>query len=238
MKRLVHKVLFACAVLIGFGMHPTKSAFAETATAPVIALPLTNNSVFIMTNVLGFTNTPPGGFTNTLVQPTNLANLRLTNIVILLLRLQTNIEETLPILVALTSNASVTVPSANAQGAVVPITSLPPGLFLTPTGRTNGAQQPTVISMTLGTNVIEIDPATFQALVLLQNDLELTLPVLQSLNGTEPRATNAAIPGTPTTPLTNSFFPTANVGFAPLTTTGLVAPLTNQPQQLTTPSPF
>lgn len=240
MKKFVHAFLLAGLVL-GVQLAPITSAFAQTNTVPVLAIPLTNNSVFVLTNVLGFTNAPPGGFTNTLVQPTNLETLQLTNVVTLLLNLQTNIEVTLPVLATLTSNASVATPSSTGQsfGAVIPITSAPAGLFLAPTGRTNATQQPTVISMKLGTNVIEIDPPTFQGLVLLQNDLLRTLPVLQMLNGTAPRQTNAAAPFPPTTtPLTNSSAPVPNFGIAPLTTTGLTQPLTNQPQLLTTPSPF
>ena len=235
------KVLFVCAVLAGFESQPINTAFAEAATNSVFAVPLTNNTVFSLTNVLGFTNAPPGGFTNTLVQPTNLLNLRLTNVVQLLLTLQTNIEETLPVLAVLTSNASITVSSGNngVPVAVVPITSAPAGLFLAPTGRGSETQQPTVISMILGSNTIEIDPPTFQALVLLENDLEQALPVLQTLNGTAPRETNVITPApATTTPLTNTFFPVANFGIAPLTTTGLVPPLTNQPQMLRNPSPF
>lgn len=239
MKKHVYTLVVACAVLIGVKTFPISSAIAQTTTPPIFAIPLTNNTVFALTNLLGFTNTPPGGFTNTLVQPTNLVNLRLSNVVTLLLTLQTNIEVTLPVLAILTSNASVTVSSASTQvpAAVIPITSAPAGLFLTATGETNGAQQP-IISMTLGTNAIEIDPATFQGLVLLQNDLQQTLPVLQMLNGTAPTETNvaAALPAT-MTPLTNSFMP-ATRGFFTPRTGRFPPPLTNQSQILTTPSPF
>ena len=241
MKKLIYSILFTCAILAGVNSVSTTSAVAQAAAAPVISVPLTNNAVFVVTNVLRISNSPAGGFTNTLVQPTNLLTLRLSNVVTLLLGLQTNIEETLPVLAVLTSNANVTVSAGTAQvqAAVIPITSAPAGLFLAPTGRATTNQQPTVISMTLGTNVIEIDPPTFQALVLLQNDLEQTLPVLQMLNGTAPKETNAVTPGAAiTTPLTNSFSPVPNFGVAPLTTTGMVPPLTNQPQVLTTPSPF
>lgn len=239
MKKLVYTLVSVCAVLIGLKMLPISSAVAQTPPPPIFAVPLTNNSIFALTNVMGFTNTPPGGFTNTVVQPTNLVNLRLSNVVTLLLTLQTNIEITLPVLAILTSNASVAVPSASTQvpTAVVPITSAPSGLFLPPTGQTNGSQQP-IISMILGTNVIEIDPATFQGLVLLQNDLQQTLPVLQMLNGTSPGETNAVTPAPATmTPLTNSFTP-ARRGFFTPRTGRFPPPLTNQSQVLTTPSPF
>lgn len=227
--------LFSCLSGLLASINPL---FAQTATAPVIAIPLTNNEVFPFTNLLGFTNSLQGGFTNTLVQPTNLSLLRLTNIVSILLNLQTNIEETLPVLGVLTSNATVTLPSTTSQApaTVVPLTQAPAGMFLPPTGQVN-AQQPTVISMTLGTNVIEIDPRTFQALVQLRDDLEQTLPVLQMLNGTAPRQTNTFSSLPINTPLTNAFTPAVNFGLNPLTG-GFPPPLTNQPKVLSNPSPF
>lgn len=240
MKKFVTTILFVCAILIG-ARTSLDSAFAETTnTFPVIAIPLTNNNVFAFTNLLGVANGFPGGFTNTLVRPTNLASLRLTNVVTLLLGLQTNIEEVLPVLAILTSNAAVAVSSGSSQfpAAVVPITSAPAGLFLPPTGQVTASNLPATIYLGLGTNILKIDPPTYQALVELENDLEQTLPVLQDLNGTAPRQTNPPVPLTPTmAPLTNLFSPVNNFGFAPLST-GFAPPLTNAPQIINSPSPF
>src|SRR5690348_16924675 len=97
MKKLVLRTLLACAVSAAL-LTSINPVMAQTGTVPVFFIPLTNNAVFPFTNLLGFTNSLPGGFTNTLVQPTNLSLLRLTNIVSLLLNLQTNIEVTLPVL--------------------------------------------------------------------------------------------------------------------------------------------
>lgn len=237
MKKFVLRTLLACVVSTAF-FASIRPASAQSSTAPIFAIPLTNNTVFPFTNLLGFTNTLSGGFTNTLVQPTNLSLLRLTNVVTLLLTLQTNIETTLPVLGVLTSNASVTLPSGTPQApaTVLPLTQAPAGIFLPPTGQVTN--QPPVISMTLGTNVIEIDPSTFQGLVLLRDDLQQALSVLQMLNGTAPAQTNAFTPGQINTPLTNSFAPaTRGFGLTPLTG-GFPPPLTNQPRVLSNPSPF
>jgi hypothetical protein len=231
MKKFVLKILLACAVVAGsfVSINPVK---AQTSTVPVFFIPLTNGAVFPFTNFIEFTDTIPGGFTNTLVQPTNLSALRLTNVVSIFLALQTNIEATLPILGALTSNATVTLPST---GAVVPLTQAPEGIFLPPTGQATN-QQPTIISMNLGTNVIEIDPQTFQALVQLRDDLEQALPVLQMLNGTAPSQTNTFATSSTVIPLTNSFTPVRTFGISPLTrgfppplSRGFPPPMTNRP---------
>lgn len=237
MKKLVLRTLLASVVSTVLFVS-TKPAFAQTGTVPVFAIPLTNNAVFPFTNVLGFTNTLPGGFTNTLVQPTNLSLLRLSNVMSLLLTLQTNIEITLPVLGVLTSNATVTLPSTNPQvpAAVMPLTQAPAGIFLPPTGQVTN--QPPVISMTLGTNVIEIDPSTFQGLVLLRDDLQQALPVLQMLNGTAPGQTNAFVQAPAMTPLTNLFTPALRgFGLRPRTG-GFPPPLTNGSRVLSNPSPF
>jgi hypothetical protein len=245
MKKLFLRTLFACAVAVA-SFASSHRAFSQSSSAPVFAIPLTNNAVFPFTNLLGFTNTLVGGFTNTLVQPTNLSHLRLTNVVTLLLNLQTNVEETLPVLGVLTSNATVAIPSGTTQAAptIVPITQAPAGMFLSPTGQSTNQQTP-LISMTLGTNVIEIDPATFQGLVQLRDVLEQALPVLQMLNGTAPTETNTFITSPITTPLTNAFVPARNFGFRPLTrgfppplTQAFPPPLTNGRPRLTNPSPF
>ena len=210
---------------------------AFSQTTPVFAIPLTNNAVFPFTNVLGFTNSIPGGFTNTLVQPTNLTLLRLTNVVTILLSLQTNIEVTLPILGVLTSNATVVLPSGTPQvpSTVVPITQAPAGIFMPSTGQ--ATNQSAVISVTFGTNVIEIDPGTFQALVQLRDGLQQVLPVLQMLNGTAPSQTNTLTQAPTTLPLTNLFTPaTRRFGLNPLT--GGFPPLTNSTRVPPNPSPF
>jgi hypothetical protein len=245
MQKLFISTLFACA-LAAASFMPVHRAFAQSSPAPVLSIPLTNNAVFPFTNLLGFTNTFMGGFTNTLVQPTNLSLLGLTNVVSLLLNLQTNIEETLPVLGFLTSNATVALPSGTTQNptTIVPITQAPAGMFLPPTGQVTNQQSP-VISMPLGTNVIEIDPGTFQGLVQLRDLLEQVLPVLQMLNGTAPAETNTFTTLPIVTPLTNSFTPARNFGFRPLTrgfppplTRAFPPPLTNGRPTLTNPSPF
>jgi len=142
----------------------------------------------------------------------------------------------LPVLGVLTSNATVALPSGTPQvpEIIVPITQAPAAIFQ-PTGQ--ATNQP-VISMTFGTNVIQIDPGTFQALVQLRDDLELTLPLLQMLNGTAPAQTNTFIPAPITTPLTNSFTPaTRGFGLRPLSG-GFPPPLTNGSRILSNPSPF
>lgn len=238
MKKFAHRLLLGSAVLAAtfVSINP---AFSQTGTTPVFAIPLTNNAVFPFTNLLGFTNSMLGGFTNTLVQPTNLSLLRLTNVVTILLNLQTNIEVTLPVLGVLTSNASVILPSGTPQlpETIVPITQAPAAIFLPPTGQATN-QQPAVISMTLGTNVIEIDPGTFQALVQLRDNLEQTLPLLQMLNGTAPSQTNTFTSAPINIPLTNSFTPALRgFGLRPLSGR-FPPPLTNGSRVLSNPSPF
>src|SRR5579862_9600925 len=181
MKKIAFRALFTCALSVAT-FASVNPAIAQTNAVPMFFIPLTNNAVFPFTNLLGFTNSMAGGFTNTLVQPTNLLSLRLTNVVTVLLSLQTNIEVTLPVLGVLTSNATVALPSGTplVPEIIVPIPQAPAAIFQ-PTGQ--ATNQP-VISMTFGTNVIQIDPGTFQALVQLRDDLELTLPLLQMLNGT------------------------------------------------------
>jgi hypothetical protein len=237
MKKFAFRILLASAVLAAPFVSVNR-AFSQTTAVPVFATPLTN-AVFPFTNLLGFTNSMAGGFTNTLVQPTNLELLRLTNVVTILLSLQTNIEATLPVLGVLTSNATVALPSGTPQvpSTIVPITQAPAGIFLSPTGQVTNQQSP-VISMALGTNVIEVDPSTFQALVQLRDDLEQTLPLLQMLNGTAPSQTNTFTQAPINIPLTNSFTP-ATKGFGLTPRTGrFPPPLTNSSRILSNPSPF
>jgi len=72
-----------------------------------------------------------------------------------------------------------------------------------------------------------LDPATLQAIVTLQDDLALALPVLQSLNGTSPTPTN-------TISVTKTFLNPAVRSFAPPPLTGrFLLPLTNMSPFLT-----
>ncbi len=165
-------------------------------------------------------------FTNTLVPPTNAAMLQLSDVLALLLTLQTNIEQTLPVLDFIQSNAAVvSVSPTNAiQGFAAPMTSIPDplGLALTPTGAASGNSQPQVTSLSIriGTNNFNVDAATLQAIFLLRSDLQRSLPVLQSLNGTTAPPTNSAAP----TPFFNSSV--TNFSPGPLTNS-LLIPVTN-----------
>ncbi|HXS68433.1 MAG TPA: hypothetical protein VN761_06285 [Candidatus Polarisedimenticolia bacterium] len=167
------------------------------------------------------------GFTNTLVQPTNLNEVQLADVVEMLITLQTNVEETLPELSLLTSNVTFTAtapaptPTTQFHGVIQPMTSGPAPLFspeTAPGASTTAPTQPTSFSLTVGTNRFTIDPPTLQALVQLRDDLQRALPVLQALNGTTP--TNGA-PVTFLNPPATSFF------FAPVTNNFFI-PLTNQ----------
>ena len=206
------------------------SAFAQTSVAPGMLLPNTNRLVLPLTNGLGFTNT--------LVHATNLSALQLSNVVDLLLSLQTNIEEVLPVLTTLTSNATFETAAGQVPQTVPPLTSSPAGASLPPTGRVTNPIPEQTIAMPLGSNIIEIDPATFQGLVSLRDDLELALPVLQMLNGTAPSQTNNNT-NTLLTPtgFTNPFPAVTNFPITPITHP-FSAPLTNQSHILTIPSPF
>lgn len=136
------------------------------------------------------------GFTNTVVPPTVAPNLQLNDLDTLLLNLQTNMEETLPALSLILSNAANT----SAQGTI--------------------STQQQSFSLTVGTNVFAIDPPTLQALVILRNNLEQTLPVLQALNGTSPQpATNTPTPTVFQNSPVTSFAPPpmTNMAFTPLT---------------------
>lgn len=172
------------------------------------------------------------GFTNTLLTPTNLSELQLNDVVTLLMGLQTNVEETLPALMLITSNVTFNVPppaaSLQTHGVIAPITSNPPSLVEAPSVAVAvpASEPQTSFSVTVGTNTFVIDPPTLQALVQLRDDLQRALPVLQALNGTTP--TNAP-PATFLNPSGASFVP------APVTN-NFFAPLTNQSSFLQPPA--
>jgi hypothetical protein len=222
------KIPFTLAVLLGIwtgsNSLPTPSAVAQTSTT---------NGAFRFTPI-PLTNQPP--FTNTLMPPTNAVSLQLSNVVTLLLTLQSNIEESLPMLDFIQSNAVVvSVSPTNAiHGFAAPITSLPPSLGLTPTGAASGTQRVTSLSTHIGTNDFTIDAATLQAVFVLRNYLQRALPVLQSLNGTTEPPTNSPAQPPP-------FFNSAVTNFSPgPLTNNLSVPMTNLPTLNTSgiPSPF
>jgi hypothetical protein len=203
------KILFAIALVLGVwaGSHtfPTNSALAQNGPFMGTVIPLTNQIAF----------------TNTMVDVTNLPTLSMDDVITLLLTLQTNIEQTLPALAVVESNATfVKLSSDNTtQGFVAPITSNPASLF---SGQTNPVSQGVVsFSLRIGTNTFDLDPATLQAIVRLQDDLARALSVVQALNGTLPTATN-------TISVTKTFLNPAVRSFAPPPFTGsFFVPLTN-----------
>lgn len=209
MKKMFFAMALLCGVLIGSLTLSTNPASAQTIT-PLTGMvsPLTNGM----------------GFTNTLVQPTNLNEIQLGDVVEALLTLQTNVEETLPELSLVTSNVAFTspaptpTPTPQFHGVVAPITSNPPGLVSAPAVAVAATPTPpqTSFSLTVGTNTFVIDPPTLQALVELRDDLQRALPLLQALNGTTP--TNGA-PATFVNPPVTSFAgaPVTNNFFVPLT---------------------
>jgi hypothetical protein len=215
MKKIYFTILILGVVWAGARTPQMNSASAQVGAftmSPVI--PLTNQLVLPLTNQIGFTNT--------LVPPTNdFSALQLTDVMTLLLSLQTNIEATLPALALVTSNVTAAGSAGTSQvpSAVAPITSNPPSLVEPSTGA--GVAPQTSFSMTVGTNTFTIDQPTLQALVVLRDDLEQALPVLQALNGTSP--TNASAPVAPVAnPAPVSFSPTP-------VTNGFFTPMTNPP---------
>jgi hypothetical protein len=212
MKKVVSSILIFCAVWAGSRTLEINSASAQ------------------ITGLTGLPSlTDQFGFTNTLVQVTNVSNLQLNDVVALLLNLQTNVEQTLPALSLVISNAAVAnanVSSNNLatpfQGFIAPITSNPAGLVSAPTTGIDATQSQS-FSLVIGTNTFTIDPPTLQALVILRDNLERSLPVLQALNGTTPQPATNSVSSTP-------FFPNPPVTtFVPATITNIFStPLTNQ----------
>lgn len=228
MKKLIRTTLVFFTLWAAVEVSPLSSAPAQTSMGHNVVGALTNRPGFPLTNGLGFTNT--------LVHATNLSTLQLSNVLELLLSLQTNVEQALPILTTLTSNANFEASSGTPQvpTTVIPFTSIPGVPLVSPTDQSaNTSVQPTNISTILGSNILEFDPATFEGLVSLQTDLEHALPVLQMLNGTAPSETNALTP----TGVENPFALGTNTPVVPLTN-GFFLPLTNQSRVLTIPSPF
>lgn len=228
MKKLIRTLPAWCALWSGIQLANMGSAFAQTRMVPDV-LPNTNLLALPLTNGLGFTNT--------LVPVTNLSNLQLSNVVTLLLSLQTNVEQVLPVLSSLTSNATFEAAAGPVSQPVVPLTTNAAGALPPSTGQAAGAiTQLSTIATPLGTNIIEIDPGTFQGLVSLRDDLELALPVLQMLNGTAPSTNNTNHLLTPTG-FTNPIVAVTNLFIAPLSQP-FTTPLTNGSHIVTIPSPF
>jgi hypothetical protein len=209
---VMRKIIFTFALALGVWAGSQTMQMNSASAQAGAFTPLTNQPVSPLTNQIAFTNT--------VVEPTNLSALQMSDVVNLLLVLQTNVEQTLPALAFVESNATFVNPSAagGAGGAVAPITSNPPSLV---TSQTNAVQLPMSFSLRIGTNTFTLDPATLQAIIVLENDLARTLPVLQSLNGTSPTPTN-------TISVTRTFLNPAVQSFAPPPLTGsFLLPLTN-----------
>jgi hypothetical protein len=148
-----------------------------------------------------------------------LSAIQLSDVLTILLQLQTNVEQTLPVLDLVESNVTLAPRSPGRfPGAFAPITSNPSGLFSPPAGAASGAvgSQQSRLSVTIGTNTFQIDPATIEALIMLRDNLQRTLPVLQQLNGTTPAPSSSTFLNPPVT----SFAP-------PPFTNHFTAPLTN-----------
>jgi hypothetical protein len=203
MKKFIFTILTLCGIWAGTQSTQMNSAAAQTGNVITTPIPLTNQLAF----------------TNTLVPPTTAASLQLSDVLNLLLTLQTNIERTLPALDLVQSNAAVVtvIPSNHVVGFFTPMTSNPAHPLLTPTGAASGTsrQRQTSLSITVGTNTLSIDAATLQAIFVLRSELQRTLPVLQALNGTTPASTNSALG-------TNTFVNPGITNFSP-------GPLTNRP---------
>lgn len=219
----MNKFLFTIAIVLGV-CAGAQSLQTESAAAQIgqmgTAAGAANFTPIPLTNQIAFTNT--------LVPATNGANFQLSDLVTLLLTLQTNMEEALPVLDFVQSNASVVsvTPTNTIQGFAAPMTSIPPSLgssALTPTGAASGTNRPEVtgLSIHIGTNDFNINAATLQAIFVLRNNLSRTLPVLQSLNGTTtPPPTN--------NPGATPFFSSSVTSFSPGPLTNAVTvPLTN-----------
>jgi hypothetical protein len=218
MKKIIFTFILLWDICAGSHITQMNSASAQTGAF----LPFTNQPVISLTNQVAFTNT--------VVDVTNLSSLQMSDVVELLLTLQTNIEQTLPTLAFVESNATFVNPSTagGTRGAVQPITSNPSSLVA---AQTNATPLPTSFSLRIGTNAFTLDPATLQAIIVLENNLARTLPGLQSLNGTSPTPTN-------TLSVTKTFLNPAVQSFAPPPLTGrFLLPLTNMSPFLISGSP-
>jgi hypothetical protein len=198
MKKIFFTIVTLCGICVGTHSLQMNSAAAQTGTVTTTIIPLTNQVPF----------------TNTVVPPTKLTTIQLSNVVTLLLGLQTNLEQTLPVLDLIQNNAIVvSVEPTNHLGITVPLTNIITNPTLTPTGAASGRRN-TSLAVTIGTNTFGIDAPTLQALFILRDNLQQALTVLQALNGTVPVPTNSP-PPSPT------FVPPAVTNFSP-------GPLTNQ----------
>src|SRR4051812_42186416 len=158
MKKIFLTLVTLCGILAGSQSLQINSAFAQTGTIATTLIPLTNQVPF----------------TNTVVAPTNLSHIQLSNVVTLLLTLQTNIEQTLPVLDLIQSNAVVVtvMPTNQPLAFIEPITSNPANT-LTPTGAASGRAKPqTSLAVKIGTNTFGIDAPTLQGLFILRGNLQ------------------------------------------------------------------
>jgi hypothetical protein len=214
MKKIFFTIVTLCGICLS--AHPQQLNPAGERTDTVTIIPLTNQVPF----------------TNTVVSPTNLSTIQLSNVVALLLTLQTNIEETLPVLDLIQSNAVVvSVAPTNRLGITTPLTN---ATGLTPTGAASGRRH-TSLAVNIGTNSFAIDASTLQALFILRDNLQQSLTVLQGLNGTAPVPTNSLPPSATFTPP-----PVTNFSPGPLTNR-LTIPMTNNAPPFVmpnNPSPF
>ncbi len=218
MKKIFFTIVTLCGICVGAHSLRMNTAAAQTGNVTTTLIPLTNQVPF----------------TNTVVPPTNLTTIQLSNVVTLLLTLQTNIEQTLPVLDLIQSNAVVvSVEPTNRLGINMPLTNLINNPTLTPTGAPHGRRQ-TSLAVTIGTNTFGIDGPTLQALFILRDNLQQALTVVQALNGTVPAPTNSLPPSARFIPP-----PVTNFSPGPLTNQ-LSVPPTNQPPfgMLNGQSPF
>ena len=200
MKKIFATAVTLCGLWAGTHSPPTTSAPAQVGITSRTIIPLTNQAPFV----------------NTVVPPANLTTIQFSNVVTLLLTLQTNIEETLPVLDLIQSNAVVVsvAPTSSSLGIAPPLTNLI-NPILTPTGST---QPQTSLAVRIGTNELSIDASTLLGLFVLRGNLQQSLPILQALNGTEP--TNASPPPASLIPTPTTHLPAAVTNFSP-------GPLTN-----------
>jgi len=209
MKKIFATIITFCGLWAGTHATQMNSSAAQTIARTII--PLTNQAPFI----------------STVMPATNLNTIQLSNVVTLLLTLQTNIEETIPVLDLLQSNAIVVsvMPTNGLREVAPPLTnSVTPDL---PAAGSLRAQ--TSLAVKIGTNEFGIDAPTLLALFRLRNNLQQSLTTLQALNGTAPTSSVPAAPAL--SPPPRNFPATAVTNFSPgPLTNSLRFPLTNMPQ--------
>lgn len=210
MKKIFCTIVTLGAICLGLHSLQMNSAAAQTSKVTTTIIPLTNQAPFA----------------NTVVSATNLTSTQLSNVVTLLLTLQTNVEETIPVLDLIQSNAIVVsvAPTNGLRSLVPPFTSNP----------ARPARPQTSLAVKIGTNTFGIDVPTLQALFVLRDNLQQALAMLQALNGTAPTPTNA--------PPSVSLIPPPITNLPPPVTNFSPGPLTNQLSVPLTPtgslSPF